>query len=73
MRRVFRFKNSLALAKIILAKNSIVLQITPYDDRLPVREMDFTSIDEALTAVFEASEQTDSFQCDFIYTDDDED
>ncbi len=73
MRRVFRFKNSLSLAKIIISQQGIKLAYAPYDDRFPVREVKCASMEEALQDIFKASEQTDPFQCDFIYIDDYED
>ncbi len=69
MRRVFRFKNSLSLAKIIISQRGIKLAYAPYDDRFPVCEVQCASMEDALQNIFEASEQTDPFQCEFIYTD----
>ena len=72
MRLVFRFKNDLSLARMHVLPQGVKLVYVPHDDRLPTRVVDCASMEEALKDLFKASEQTQPFQCDFIYYEDEE-
>jgi hypothetical protein len=52
MELVFRFKNSIGFAKIVLYRGAVSLIYSPFDDRLPIREKPVASIEDAMRDIF---------------------
>lgn len=66
MELVFRFKNSIGYAKIVLYRNTVSIVYSPFDDRLPVREKSVASVEDALRDIFRTGGD-DHFRLEWIY------